>query len=73
MVFTVRIEGGTFLGVRESGAYIVFYRSDWVLAKSTPLAATLASDSTWVIEHIRIYPLPPTTLRVRRGYPGSRL
>ena len=33
MVFTVRIEGGTFLGVRESGAYIVFYRSDSTLVK----------------------------------------
>ena len=48
MVFTVRIEGGTFLGVGESGAHIVFYRSDWVLGKWTPLAATLASDSTRV-------------------------
>ena len=48
MVFTVRIEGGVFLWVGESGVCIVFYRSDWVLAKSAPLAATSTSSSAWV-------------------------
>ena len=44
MVFTVRIEGGVGRWVRESGVYIVFYRSDWLWAGRTPLPPTLGGE-----------------------------